>query len=101
MIGQTARREPAEAGDTFFSRSKVLSVRNVMSIMIEIYYRKPASLMRESAITSILANHDGDVTFRETDSADSICLTAEFTTWERARAASTALREAGEHVEGP
>ena len=72
-----------------------------MSVMIEIYYRKPADSQRETAINECLANHQGKVTYREDDSNETICLTAEFHTRGDAQAASTALRAIGEHVEGP
>lgn len=73
----------------------------LMSVMIEIYYHKPADSQRESLISKCLADHEGQVTYREDDSDKTICLTAEFTIWENAAAAATALRRAGEHVEGP
>ena len=69
--------------------------------MIEIYYRKPDDMARERKITSILADHNGEVTYKETDSGDSICLTAEFDSWENAGVAIAMLRDAGEYVEGP
>ena len=72
-----------------------------MSVMIEIYYHKPADSQREALISKRLADHKGKVTYREDDSGETICLTAEFTTWENADAATTAFRAAGEHVEGP
>lgn len=72
-----------------------------MSVIIEIYYHKPADSQREAAISERLADHQGKLTYREDDSHDTICLTAEFHSREDAQAASTALRAAGEHVEGP
>ncbi|HVX12337.1 MAG TPA: hypothetical protein VHC22_14235 [Pirellulales bacterium] len=69
--------------------------------MIEIYYSKPVDSQRETSISERLAGYEGKVTYREDDSHDTICLTAEFNTWENAQAATTALRLAGEHVEGP
>jgi hypothetical protein len=72
-----------------------------MSVMIEIYYRKPVDLQREAVIGKCLTNLEGKVTYREDDSRDTICLTAEFNSWEKAQAASAALRAEGEHVEGP
>jgi hypothetical protein len=72
-----------------------------MSAMIEVSYRKPADTNRENALTSLVAGCGGAVTYREDDTADSICLTAEFASWEAARLAITKLEQAGEHVEGP
>ena len=72
-----------------------------MSVMIEIYYHKPADSQREAAICERLTDYRGKVTYREDNSHDTICLTAEFDSGEDAQAASTTLRAAGEHVEGP
>lgn len=72
-----------------------------MSVMIEIYYGKPADSQREAVIAECVANLEGKVTYREDDNRDTICLTAEFISWEKAEAASATLRAEGEHVEGP
>jgi|688.fasta_scaffold244707_2 hypothetical protein len=72
-----------------------------MSVMIEIYYPKPVNTQREGSISAHVARHGGRVTFREEDSQDTICLTAEFDSWEAARTASNSLQAAGEHFEGP
>lgn len=72
-----------------------------MTVMIEIYYHKPSDPQREAVIGQCLANLEGKVTYREDDSSDTICLTAEFNSWGKAQAACTALRAKGEHVEGP
>jgi len=72
-----------------------------MSVMIEVYYHKPSDPRRETVISECLAGHRGIVTYREDDSNETICLTAEFHTRQDAQAASTALRAIGEHVEGP
>lgn len=72
-----------------------------MSVMIEVYYPKPADSQREALISECIADHAGKVTYREDVSKETICLTAEFTTWENADAAMTALQTDGEHVEGP
>ena len=69
--------------------------------MIEIYYRKPEDLLREERITSIIVNSGGKLTYKESDSPESICLTAEFDSWEFASSAAATLRESCEHVEGP
>jgi hypothetical protein len=72
-----------------------------MSIMIEVYYRKPENLSREKSIREIVAKYHGEITYKESDTAESICLTAEFESWEIATAAAALLMESGEHVEGP
>lgn len=72
-----------------------------MSVMIEIYYPKPAHTLREGSISAHVARQGGRVTFREEDSPDTICLTAEFDSWEAAQAACTVIRATGQHVEGP
>lgn len=72
-----------------------------MSVMIEIYYRKPGDSRRETAISDCLGIHQGKVTYREDGRGETICLTAEFQTREDAQAATAALQEIGEHVEGP
>jgi hypothetical protein len=69
--------------------------------MIEVYYKKPIDLAREGSITTHISNFGGEVTFREDDSRDSVCLTAEFGNWESAHGAASRLRDSGEHVEGP
>lgn len=72
-----------------------------MSVMIEIYYAKPANAQMEEALTSLVTRQSGRVTFREDDSPGTICLTAEFDSWEAAQAACTVIRATGQHVEGP
>jgi hypothetical protein len=72
-----------------------------MSVMIEIYYRSPEDISRERRIETIAGNHGGSFTFRENEPGKSICLTAEFDSWEKAEAAAAEIRESGEHVEGP
>jgi hypothetical protein len=72
-----------------------------MSIMIEVHYRKPVNSTREKAIISWVSRYSGELTFREDDAANSICLTLEFPNWELALEAASKLREAGMHVEGP
>ena len=52
-----------------------------MSVMIEIYYPKPANTQREETLISLVTQQTGRVTFREDDSPDTICLTAEFDSW--------------------
>lgn len=71
-----------------------------MSVMIEIYYKQPDDL-RVNRIASVGACCNGNITFRESDSANSICLTAEFDSWDEANAATAQLCDLGEHLEGP
>ncbi|MCE2793647.1 MAG: hypothetical protein ACK493_15220 [Planctomycetota bacterium] len=72
-----------------------------MTAMIEIYYKKPEDLRREELTREKVATYDGEITYREIDLPDSVCLTVEFPDWERAEQATTELRNSGEHVEGP
>lgn len=72
-----------------------------MSVMIEVHYKKPENAEREQAISSCVSEYDGEVTYREDDNVESVCLTIEFPNWKRAEDASSKLRETGEHVEGP
>ncbi len=72
-----------------------------MSVMIEVHYKKPEDKEREQAIMSYVSKYDGEVTYREDDNAESVCLTIEFSNWKSAEDASSKLRESGEHVEGP
>jgi hypothetical protein len=69
--------------------------------MVEVMYRKPVNSARELAITSCISNFDGQITFREADTGETVCLTIEFPSYETAEAATSKLRESGEHVEGP
>jgi hypothetical protein len=73
-----------------------------MSFMFEVYYRPPADPHRETALTERVAELGGRLDYRE-DSTDlvGVCLTFEFDDYHRAEAAAQALRELGEHVEGP
>jgi len=72
-----------------------------MSVIIEIYYRAPYDIAREQRIATIVGNHDGSVTYRESEPGMAICLTAEFDSWEKAEAAAIEIRRSGEDVEGP
>jgi len=72
-----------------------------MSVMIEVRYKKPANSERERGIVECVSDYDGALTYREDDTADSVCLTIEFRSWELARRAATKLRESGAHIEGP
>ena len=72
--------------------------------MLEVYYRSPADPDKEETLTQRVAALGGRLDYRETPQSDangSICLTFEFGRRDEAEAAARALREQGEHVEGP
>lgn len=75
-----------------------------MSFMFEVYYKSPADARREATITDRIAGRGGRLSYRE-DSPEPgegpICLTYEFDDLEPALKAADALRQQGEHVEGP
>jgi hypothetical protein len=75
-----------------------------MSFMLEVYYRPPADPRKEAALTARVAGFGGRLSYREAPEGDakgSVCLTYEFDVHGQAEAAAQALREQGEHVEGP
>jgi hypothetical protein len=74
-----------------------------MSVMIEVYYRAPADEGRERTLARTIQTYGGRLDYREpANRADgSIILTYEFDDRTRAEEAVRALREGGEHVEGP
>jgi hypothetical protein len=75
-----------------------------MSFMFEVYYRAPADARKEAELTQRVAGLGGRLDYREapqTGTNGAICLTFEFDQRDRAEAAARALREQGEHVEGP
>ncbi len=75
-----------------------------MSVMFEVYYRPPADVGKEAALTARILRLGGRLSFREVPENDDdhgICLTYEFTDPNQAQAAAQILREQGEHVEGP
>jgi len=73
--------------------------------MFEVYYRKPRDLAREAKLNGRVESLGGRLDYwEEGDGAshcESICLTYEFEGWSRAEHAAEALRQEGEHVEGP
>jgi hypothetical protein len=72
--------------------------------MFEVYYRRPADPTKEAAVTELVCRLGGRLDYREEPEGPdfrTICLTYEFDSLERATAAAAALREQGEHVEGP
>ena len=75
-----------------------------MSFMFEVYYQPPADPDKEKALTQRVAALGGRLDYREPSQSEangSICLTFEFSRRDEAEAAARALREQGEHVEGP
>ena len=72
-----------------------------MSVMIEVYYKQPVDCAREKMIVDCASRYGGELTFHEDDTANSVCLTIQFPSWESALAATSKLEESGEHVEGP
>jgi hypothetical protein len=75
-----------------------------MSFMFEVFYKPPANPAKEAKVTDQVAALGGRLDYRE-DADDhglgGICLTYEFDDLEIARRAADALRQLGEHVEGP
>ncbi len=73
-----------------------------MAFMIEVYYKPPTNPAKESALTQRIAALGGRLDFREEAREHvGVCLTYEFDDWESATKAADALRQLGEHVEGP
>ena len=73
-----------------------------MSYMFEVYYKQPGNPLKETALSSRVAIFGGRLDYRE-DATDhtGVCLTYEFDNWDKASQAAEALRQLGEHVEGP
>ena len=75
-----------------------------MSCMFEVYYLPPANARKEADLTARISQWGGWLSYREVPDegvAGSVCLTYEFTDSAQAETAAAALREQGEHVEGP
>jgi hypothetical protein len=75
-----------------------------MSVILEIYYKAPEDLAREARLSGEVAKLRGSFSFKEQPegaASEAICLTYEFPSREAAEHAATAIRSAGEHVEGP
>lgn len=75
-----------------------------MSVILEVYYRKPIDLHREEKIVSEAGKSKGVLGFREEPidrQSEAICLTLEFPNHECATRAAAAISKMGEHVEGP
>jgi hypothetical protein len=72
--------------------------------MFEIYCPGPADSARETGLTELVNRLGGRFDFREDSGVPErvgVCLTYEFDNWELAASAADALRQQGEHVEGP
>lgn len=73
-----------------------------MAYMFEVYYEPSANPAREAAVTSRVAGLGGRLDYREDATEHTgICLTYEFDDHKKAMQAAEALRQLGEHVEGP
>jgi hypothetical protein len=75
-----------------------------MSVMFEVFYCRPRDSDREARLTGQIALLGGRFDFWEESSlpgCDAICLTYELDDWHAAELAANALRQQGEHVEGP
>lgn len=74
-----------------------------MSYMFEVFYRRPPDPKREARLTEQVEQFGGRLSFREGEGngAGSVCLTYEFDDVQNAENAAEALRQRGEHVEGP
>ncbi len=75
-----------------------------MSYIIELYYRAPPDVRKESDLSTRIGKLGGWLSFREEPEADgpqSVCLTYEFDTLAKAESVADLLRHEGEHVEGP
>jgi hypothetical protein len=73
-----------------------------MSFMFEVYYKPPRNRAKESALTERVTALGGRLDFHEeADEHVGVCLSYEFDDLESATKAADALRQLGEHVEGP
>lgn len=73
-----------------------------MAFMFEVYYKPPMNPAKESALTQRVAALGGRLDFREqAGELVGVCLTYEFDDLGNATKAADALRQLGEHVEGP
>ncbi|MEX2141010.1 MAG: hypothetical protein WD894_17225 [Pirellulales bacterium] len=74
-----------------------------MCYMFEVFYRPPADVEKEAALTANVSSFGGRLSHRELTNGESsaICLAYEFDERSQAESAAEALRKRGEHVEGP
>ena len=76
----------------------------IMSVMIEVRYRRPVDEQREIGIVNRSKQFGGVVTCRELPDkllSEAICLTIEFSDYTSAKSAADSLRDAGENIDGP
>ena len=73
-----------------------------MSVMFEVWRKRPGNPVTEAALTNRVTSFGGRFDYREEATEHTgVCLTYEFDNWDRAAQAAEALRQLGEHVEGP
>ncbi len=75
-----------------------------MSFMFEVFYRPPVDPHKEAILTTQVSSLGGRLSYREAPAEEGrggVCLTYEFDDSSQAESAARALREQGEHVEGP
>jgi len=75
-----------------------------MSFMFEVYYKPPADPKKEATVTNRVGSLGGRLDYREDPDEQGltgVCLTYEFDDFDAAAKAAEALRQLGEHVEGP
>lgn len=73
-----------------------------MSYMFEVIYKPPANPAKEATVTGRVAELGGRLDYREDATEHTgVCLTYEFDDRDMATKAAEALRQLGEHVEGP
>jgi len=70
--------------------------------MFDVYYMPPANPAKEAALTSRVVEFGGRLDYREDATEHTgICLTYEFDDHEKAVKTAEAIRQLGDHVEGP
>ena len=69
------------------------------TFMCEAVYPLPEDPQREAQFAALAAAHGGRLDFREAFSSSAIALTFEFPTYQQARTAADALRQAGAHID--
>ncbi len=76
-----------------------------MTMAIEVLYRAPHDPARDERLTRIVRDFGGRPDYLEvpapTDVSQAVCLTYVFDTPAMAENATSALRDQGEHVQGP
>ncbi len=73
-----------------------------MSVMFEVWYKRPDNPLKETALTNRVSSFGGRFDYREEATEHTgVCLTYEFDSWDTAAQAAEVLPQLGEHVEGP